>query len=190
MPIYEFACPNCRTIFQFFARRVGEQKVPTCPKCGGGDMERVLSRFAVARKSDGSERRGPTLREGGNEAPARPDSGGEGMEGMEGLPDDPFEKMSPAQRNRAEREMFRLMEQAESIDERDPKQLGKFLRRMTEIVGEGGGPEMKEAIRRLESGEDPEKIEEEYGDLLGLGEEGAAPGRGSEYSYDNDLYDL
>jgi len=178
MPIYEFACPHCRIVFQFFARRIGEQRVPECPKCARSDMERVLSRFAVARKS-GSDKK--------SEAP----SGEDGPPGGGPDMDDPFARMSPSQQRRAEREMFRLMEQAESIDESDPRQLGRFLRRMTEIVGEDGGPEMKEAIRRLEAGEDPEKLEEEYGDLLGLGEEGGPGGSGGgHYGYDDTLYDL
>jgi len=181
MPIYEFACHKCRSIFQFFARRIGDPKVPKCPKCGGSEMERVLSRFAVARSSKGSEKPGPPAES--DRGPAEPMGEGPDM-------DDPLAKMSPAQQARAEREMFRLMEQAESLDERDPRQLGRFLRRMTEIVGDQGGPEMKEAIRRLESGEDPEKIEEEYGDLLGLGGEGEGGGGGGPYSYDEGLYDL
>jgi len=180
MPIYEFACHTCRTIFQFFARRIGEQKVPRCPRCGGPDMERVLSRFAISRKSDG-----PKSERAVEEPTAGEMAGGPGEEAS----DDPFAKMSPAQRRRAEREMFRLMEQAESIDERNPRQLGAFLRRMSEIVGQDGGPDMREAIRRLEAGEDPEKIEEEYGDLLGLGD-GEGAGGGREYSYDDSLYDL
>jgi putative FmdB family regulatory protein len=178
MPIYEFACHRCRSIFQFFARRVGDRKVPACPKCGRSEMERVLSRFAVARSSKTSDKE--------TSAPDNEPSPAGGSD----APDlgDPFAKMSPAQQARAEREMFRLMEHAESLDERDPRQLGAFLRRMTEIVGAQGGPEMKEAIRRLEAGEDPEKIEEEYGDLLGMGGEGESGG--GEYSYDEGLYDL
>jgi len=178
MPIYEFACHHCRIIFQFFARRVGERKVPACPKCGRGDMERVLSRFAVARSGKSSDK----------EAPVGDDESAPAEKGPAPL-DDPFAKMSPAQQARAEREMFRLMNQAESLDERDPRQLGAFLRRMTEIVGEDSGPELREAIRRLEAGEDPEKIEAEYGDLLGLGEGEESRG-GGEYSYDEGLYDL
>lgn len=177
MPIYEFACPHCRVIFQFFARRIGEQKVPDCPKCNRSDMERVLSRFAVARKSADKKSDSP-------ETPDGPPGEGPDM-------NDPFAKMTPSQQRRAEREMFKLMEQAESIDESDPRQLGRFLRRMTEIVGDEGGPEMKEAIRRLEAGEDPEKLEEEYGDLLGLGDEDGPGGPGgSPYSYDDTLYDM
>ncbi len=182
MPIYEFACPHCRIIFQFFARRVGEKKTPDCPKCHRNDMERVLSRFAVARKSPDKSSRT-------DESASLPKEGlPDSEEGPAGM-DDPFEKMTPAQRARAEREMFHLMSQAESLDEHDPRQLGAFLRRMTEIVGEDGGPEMREAIRRLEAGEDPEKLEEEYGDLLGLGGEEGGPGAG-EYSYDDGLYDM
>jgi len=184
MPIYEFACHHCRSIFQFFARRVGDSKVPSCPKCDHSDMERVLSRFAVARSSK-------TLDQGSSahgSEPGAPDSDNGPPCGETPDLDDPFAKMSPAQRARAEREMFHLMEQAESLDERDPRQLGAFLRRMTEIVGDQGGLEMKEALRRLEAGEDPEKIEEEYGDLLGLG--GEREGNGGEYSYDDGLYDL
>ena len=181
MPIYEFACHRCRTVFQFFTRRVGEEKVPTCPKCGHKGMERVLSRFAVMRSAKSSEKKAPVGEEGGQEAFGE-------QEGAE--PDDPFAKMTPSQRTRAEREMFRLMDQAESLDERDPRQLGAFLRRMTEIVGDDGGPEMREAIRRLEAGEDPEKIEEEYGDLLGLGGEGGPGAGGADYSHDDGLYDL
>jgi len=179
MPILEFACHHCRSIFQFFARRVGEKKVPKCPKCSRGGMERVLSRFAVARSSKSSGQEAPTG-ESERPGPVEAESGGDF--------DDPFAKMSPAQQARAEREMFRLMGQAESLDERNPRQLGAFLKRMTEIVGDDAGPEMREAIRRLEAGEDPEKIEEEYGDLLGLGGEGGS--RGGEYSHDEGLYDL
>ena len=178
MPVLEFACHHCRSIFQFFARRVGEKKVPKCPKCGRGDMERVLSRFAVARSSKSSSKQAPA-----DEAERQVPGEAEGGDFA-----DPFAKMSPAQQARAEREMFRLMEQAESLDERDPRRLGAFLKRMTEIVGDDGGPELREAIRRLEAGEDPEKIEEEYGDLLGLGGEGGS--RGGEYSHDEGLYDL
>ena len=74
---------------------------------------------------------------------------------------------------RAERELEKLMAQAENIDENDPRQLGGLMRKMAEITGEQMEPEMEEAVRRLESGEDPEKIEEELGDIFGEeGEDG------------------
>jgi len=152
--------------------------MPNCPRCGGPNMERVLSRFAVARSGKSTARDSGI----GDETDRGP------AEKEHDELDDPFARLAPTQREHAEREMFRLMGDAESLDERDPRQLGAFLRRMTAIVGDDGGPEMREAIRRLEAGEDPEKLEEEYGDLLGLGEEGGT--RGGDYSYDSDLYDL
>ena len=66
------------------------------------------------------------------------------------------------------------------------KQLGKFMRRVMEETGTDLEPEMETAIRRLEAGEDPEKIEEEMGDLLGP--EGPGGGGGG-YDYDDELYD-
>ncbi len=83
-----------------------------------------------------------------------------------------------------EREMMRLAAELEGMDENDPRQMAAAVRRMTEIAGEPVTPAMEEMIRRLEAGEDPEKIEEDLGDALEdeMGEEGggfggAAPGR-------------
>jgi hypothetical protein len=49
---------------------------------------------------------------------------------------------------------------------------------MTEIAGEPITPAMEEMIRRLEAGEDPEKVEEELGEALEeeMGEGGGAMG--------------
>jgi len=52
------------------------------------------------------------------------------------------------------------------MDENDPRQMAKFMRKLTEATGLNLGSGMEEAIRRLEAGEDPEKIEEEMGDLF------------------------
>ena len=83
-----------------------------------------------------------------------------------------------------EREMMRLAAELEGMDENDPRQMAAAVRRMTEIAGEPVTPAMEEMIRRLESGEDPERIEEDLGDALeeemgegGGGFGGAAPTR-------------
>ena len=90
--------------------------------------------------------------------------------------------------------MERLMADADGIDESDPRQLGRLMRRMGQITGEGFDPEMESAVRRLESGEDPEKIEEDMGDVLGDalgGDEGddGMGGGGGGYTRDAGLYD-
>ena len=47
MPIYEFFCQDCNTIFNFFSGRINTEKRPDCPKCGRKGLERKLSAFAV-----------------------------------------------------------------------------------------------------------------------------------------------
>ena len=49
MPIYEFYCPQCHMIFNFFSRTINTEKIPPCPKCNRSRMERQMSSFAVIR---------------------------------------------------------------------------------------------------------------------------------------------
>ena len=51
MPIYEFFCPDCNTIFSFFSSTVNTSKVPACPKCKRAVLERQVSLFAVTGKA-------------------------------------------------------------------------------------------------------------------------------------------
>jgi putative FmdB family regulatory protein len=51
MPIYEFFCQECNTIFNFFSSRVNTEKRPDCPKCGRKELARQLSAFAVIGKA-------------------------------------------------------------------------------------------------------------------------------------------
>lgn len=47
MPIYEFYCQQCNTIYKFFSRRVNTEKVPYCPTCKEVALERRVSLFAI-----------------------------------------------------------------------------------------------------------------------------------------------
>jgi hypothetical protein len=64
---------------------------------------------------------------------------------------------------------------------------------MKDLMPPGSVPgEMDTAIKRLEAGEDPEKIEADMGDVFGDmmgGEESAGGGGGGGYSHDAGLYD-
>ena len=51
MPIYEFFCPECNTVFNFFAGRITTEKCPDCPKCGRRNIEKLMSSFAVIGKA-------------------------------------------------------------------------------------------------------------------------------------------
>jgi len=75
------------------------------------------------------------------------------------------------------------------LDESDPRAMARAIRRMADEMGEGLGPELDEAITRLEAGEDPEQVERELEDA-GLDEDDDA---GSQHpgppSRDPGLYD-
>jgi putative FmdB family regulatory protein len=170
MPIYEYACPHCRTIFQFWTQRINEDRQPTCPKCKKQDLEKVMSSFAIGK------------------AQPKTNQSADSEEG--GMPD-PFANMSEAQMASAQNEMMKIMQDADSIDENDPRQMGALMRKLKESTGMDMGPEMDEAIRRLESGEDPEKIEEEFGELFdGMNDMGGMGGSGGGWSRDDNLYDF
>src|SRR5690606_2672934 len=72
---------------------------------------------------------------------------------------------------RMERAMMEMEREMATMDEEnpDPRQLGRLMRKMSEMTGERLDGEMDEMVRRLEAGEDPEKLEEIYGDALGDG---------------------
>jgi putative FmdB family regulatory protein len=164
MPIYEFACPKCRRIFNFLSKRMTPEGLPTCPKCGNKKMVKQMSRFAMSR---------------GLKEPTAP---GEPAEGEAPMPDmdDP----------RVMRAMNDLERDMENMDENNPKHMAQMMRKMKDIMPAGSMPkELDVAIKRLEAGEDPEKIEEDMGDILGdvMGGEGG-PG-GAPYSRDAGLYD-
>jgi hypothetical protein len=67
---------------------------------------------------------------------------------------------------RMEKAMEALAGEMEGADENDPRQMARFMRRFTEATGMDLGTGAEEAIRRLEAGEDPDRIEEEMGHLF------------------------
>jgi hypothetical protein len=68
--------------------------------------------------------------------------------------------------SRMERAMQALAAEAEGMDEDDPRQAARMMRKLYEATGLQVGGGMEEAIRRMEAGEDPEQIEAELGDVL------------------------
>ena len=87
--------------------------------------------------------------------------------------------------------MSEIERDMDHMDENNPKHMAHMMRKMKDVLPPGAVPkEMDIAIRRLEAGEDPEKIEEDMGDLLGgLGGEDESGGGGGSYSKDSGLYD-
>lgn len=165
MPIYEFACPKCRKIFSFLSKRMNPAHLPSCPKCGNKKMAKQVSAFAMTR--------------GLKEPAAKGDGADEGP--MPDL-DDP----------KVMRAMSELERDMEHLDENNTKHMAHLMRKMKEMMPPGSMPkEMDVAIKRLEAGEDPEKIEEDMGDVLGdfMGGEEGGPGGAGGYTHDSGLYD-
>jgi len=53
MPIYEFSCEPCNTLFNFLAKRVNTASIPPCPRCGQ-PLRRQVSAFAAGRSRSGA----------------------------------------------------------------------------------------------------------------------------------------
>lgn len=51
MPIYEFYCQPCNTIFSFFSRGINTNASPACPRCNGR-LQRRMSTFACIGKAE------------------------------------------------------------------------------------------------------------------------------------------
>lgn len=94
---------------------------------------------------------------------------------------------------RMERAMMEIERDMEHLDENNPKHMAHMMRKMKDLMPPGTIPkEMDIAIKRLEAGEDPEKIEADMGGVLGDlmgGEGGPGGGGGGGYSHDSGLYD-
>jgi len=92
---------------------------------------------------------------------------------------------------RVERAMMELERDMEHMDENNPRHMAHMMRKMKDLMPPGAAPkELEIAIKRLEAGEDPEKIEADMGEVLGDfmgGEEGGGGGGG--YTHDSGLYD-
>jgi len=123
MPIYEYGCYDCRKRVSVFFRSFAavKTKEATCPRCGGTNLKRLISKVSVVRSEESR---------------------------LENLAD-------PASLG--------------GLDENDPKSIGRWMRKMSNEMGEDLGGEFNEVVDRLESGEDPESIEKSMPELGGAG---------------------
>jgi hypothetical protein len=116
---------------------------------------------------------------------AKEPAAGGAAEGEEPMPDLDNPRMMRA--------MSELERDMEHMDENNPRHMAHMMKKMKDIMPAGAVPkELDVAIKRLEAGEDPEKIEEDMGDVLGDfmgGENEGGPGGGGGYSKDAGLYD-
>ncbi len=119
MPIYEYRCQDCGRRMTVLHRSIHNIQQPTCPRCGGRNLKRLISKVAYVRSEEARL-----------EAMADPSNWGD-------------------------------------LDENDPKSLARFMRKMSQELGEDLGPEFEEVVDRLEAGQTPEEIEKAMPDLGG-----------------------
>jgi len=133
MPIYEFYCKKCHTVFNFYSSRVNTEKIPRCPRCKTASLKRQMSVFSNLSK--GKEK-----------------SGEDGEMTMDEA--------------KMEKAMAMLAGEVGDLDENDPRQAAKLMRKLSEATGMNMGDAMAEMLARMEKGEDPDEIEAQMGDLL------------------------
>lgn len=145
MPIYEYYCPDNHTVYQFFAKTLAQgHTIPKCPDNPKFRMQKAVSAFAVT--SGGKTDAGEPVADAAATGDAAEDA-------------------------RMEAAMGAMEREFSSVDENDPKAMGRMMRRMAEMTGEKIDGEMEEVVRKLEEGADPESFDEQLGDDM-PGEDG------------------
>jgi hypothetical protein len=136
MPIYEFFCPDNRRIYSFFARSL---RLADRVPCCPDNPKWKMEKLISGFAITGTAKEKPADMQGGEDDAK--------MEAAMGA---------------MEREFGHIAES----DNPDPRALAKMMRRMGELSGQKMPAQMDEVIARLEKGEDPDKLEAEYGDVF------------------------
>lgn len=140
MPIYEFYCPEKHTVYSFFARSHAlRDAIPRCPDGEGLTLQKKISSFAVTKRREETE--------------------------QEGDEQDPFADLDDAA---MERVMAEMEGDLSVLDEEnpDPQVMGRMMEKLFSASGKKMPPVMEEMLSRLKAGEDPDTLEEQYGDDL------------------------
>jgi putative FmdB family regulatory protein len=146
MPLYEFYCEPCHTVFTFHSPRVDTVTLPACPACGT-KLTREVSVFAHIVRGKGE---------------AEPTDDGSAAERMDQVLAQMGERI-----------------QALDDDDADPREAVKVMKEMASAGGLHFNQEVREAMARIEAGEDPAKIDEEFSEVFATdnpfadGEDGA-----------------
>jgi putative FmdB family regulatory protein len=121
LPSYDYRCNDCkrRVVLTYKTYAEYDQAIPTCPRCKGTNLTRLISRVAIARSEESR---------------------------FSSLDDDSA---------------------LDGLADADPATLGRYMRRMSQEMGEDLGDEFNEVVGRLERGENPEDIEASMPELGG-----------------------
>jgi len=140
MPIYEFYCGACNTVYNFFSRRVDTATVPPCPDCRA-PLSREISRIAfLSGQGDGGE-------DGLGDVPIDESRMEQAMEAMAG----DFERMGESEDPRQAADLMRKFSDLSGL--RFNSEIEGALERMAE----GADPDAvgAELDAMMEDGADP-----------------------------------
>jgi len=139
MPLYEFYCEPCHTIYTFRFPRVDTQTIPSCPVCNH-TLKKEVSRVNCILRTV---------------APEQADAEG----------DFSTEELNDARRN----DLLARMEhrlQALEADDGSPEEAVALMQRMAQEGGYRFSDDVAEAFARLESGEDPERVCDAFSEVF------------------------
>ena len=136
MPIYEFLCAENQRIYSFFARSLSHAH--KVPRCP--DNPKWKLEKLISNFAVTGRAKEPTA--------------------------EPASEMDDSRMEAAMETMEREFGGVAESENPDPRALAAMMRRMGELTGEKMPAQMDEVIARLEKGEDPEKLEADYGDVF------------------------
>ncbi|MCP4658913.1 MAG: zinc ribbon domain-containing protein [bacterium] len=140
MPIYEFYCQGCHTVFNFYSSRVNTETRPSCPRCGRPELPRKPSRFA-------------TLKHPGDDEPDPFDTVDDSR--LEGAMESLIAEMGEVENEEDPRAMGRLMRRFSDLSGLEP---GERMEEFVERLEAGEDPESLE--QEMESSDDDGSIDE------------------------------
>ncbi len=153
MPIYEYYCADNHTIYQFYAKTIAQAATtPRCPDQPKFRLKKIVSAFAITSGGPSSE------------PPPAPSGGSESLDPL----DDPKNDAT----------MAAMEKEFDSMDENDPKAMGRMMRKMSDLSGEKMDGKLEEVVRKLEEGTDPDSLEEQLGPIDGAESSGDPEGGG------------
>jgi hypothetical protein len=135
MPIYEYYCPGNNKLYSFLVRNSALRDI--VPVCPD-DAALPLQKHLSSFAIIGKA--------------------------QEETPGDPFAGVDDSKIETLMAEMESEMAGLDD-DNPNPRQVGHFMRRLTDLMGSKTPPELREIVHRLEAGEDPEKLESEFSAL-------------------------
>jgi putative FmdB family regulatory protein len=140
MPIYEYRCVDCRKKVSVFFRSYAAVGEPSCPECGGSNLQRMFSRVVVRR--GGSREEANVEMDQGEEFGGFGDGMGMGMGSGLGDPYGDDDDANPFGFD----------------DDTDPREIARWTRQMSAQMGEPLDADLDLALSDLERGADPDEV--------------------------------